>query len=195
MTSRSAMDRKKWEELYASGARPDRPPSSWVVDTLATLPNDIRLLDVAGGTGRHAGPAARPGRVVVLADIALEAVTRARAVNGVLHGVVADAPNLPFRAGSFNGVLVTNFLDRSIFPDLVSLLAPGGYLVYETYTVAHEELVRRGLARGPQSPDYLLQPGELPALARPLRTIEYMEVDVEDAAGRRCCARLVAQRT
>ena len=194
MTSRSAMDRKKWEELYASGARPDRPPSSWVVDTLATLPNDIRLLDVAGGTGRHAGPAARPGRVVVLADIALEAVARARVANLDLLGVVADAPFLPFRAGAFNVVLVTNFLDRSIFPALVALLAPGGYLVYETYTVAHEELVRRGLARGPQSPDYLLQPGELPALARPLRTIEYMEVDVEDAAGRRCCARLVAQR-
>lgn len=194
MTSRSAMDRKKWEELYASGARPDRPPSTWVLETLAMLPNDATLLDVAGGTGRHALPAARPGRVVVIADIAFEAVARARAANPMLIGVVADAPLLPFRAGAFNVVLVTNFLDRSIFPDLVSLLAPGGYLVYETYTVAHEELVRRGLARGPQSPDYLLQPGELPTLARPLRTIEYLEVDVEDAAGRRCCARLVARR-
>lgn len=188
------MDRKKWEELYASGARPDRPPSTWVLETLAMLPNDATLLDVAGGTGRHALPAARPGRVVVIADIAFEAVARARAANPMLIGVVADAPLLPFRAGAFNVVLVTNFLDRSIFPDLVSLLAPGGYLVYETYTVAHEELVRRGLARGPQSPDYLLQPGELPTLARPLRTIEYLEVDVEDAAGRRCCARLVARR-
>jgi hypothetical protein len=73
------------------------------------------------------------------------------------------------------------------------LLAPGGYLLYETYTTAHLDLVQRGLARGPQSPQYLLQSGELRALARPLTVVEYWEGEVEDEAGRRCCARLVAQ--
>jgi SAM-dependent methyltransferase len=193
MTSRSAMDRRKWEELYASGSRPDRPPSAWVVDTLRRLPNDLLLLDVAGGTGRHAAHAARPGRTVVVADIALQAVAAARAAHPAIVGSVADASSLPFRPGSFGIVMVVNFLDRSIFPDLISLLAPGGHLVYETYTLAHLDLVQRGLARGPHSRDYVLRPGELSSLVQPLKAIEYWEGEVEDEAGRRCCARLVAQ--
>ena len=188
------MDRKKWEELYASGSRPDRPPSAWVVKTLRTLPNDVRLLDVAGGTGRHAIHGVRPGRTVVVADIALQAVTAARALHPSIMGCMADSSALPFRPESFGIVMVVNFLDRSIFPELISLLAPGGHLVYETYTLAHLDLVQRGLAKGPHSPDYVLQPGELSSLAQSLNVIEYWEGEVEDDAGRRCCARLVAQK-
>lgn len=193
MTSRSEMDRRKWEELYASGSRPDRPPSAWVVQSLESLPNDAPLLDAAGGTGRHAIHAVRPGRTVVLADIAFQAVAMARAANARLQGVVADASMLPFRAQRFGVVLVTNFLDRSIFPALISLLAPGGHLVYETYTTDHMKLVQLGLARGPHSLEYLLEPDELPALSRPLNVVEYWEGEVEDEAGRRCIARLVAR--
>ena len=198
MTSRGAKyreDREKWEELYASGSRADRPPSSWLVQVVAGLPNDLPVADVAGGTGRHAVPVAQAGRHVVLVDIVLQAVAAAKERAGpALDGVVAEASMLPLRPGRFGIVMVANFLDRAIFPDLIALLAPGGYLVYETYTTAHLELVRRGLARGPQSLAYVLQPGELRALARPLTVVEYWEGEVEDEAGRRCCARLSGQR-
>ena len=196
MTSRGAKnggDRDKWEELYASGGRADRPPSAWMVRAVASLPNDLPVADVAGGTGRHGVPAARSGRYVVLVDIVLQAVAAAKTAAPSLDGVVAEASRLPLRAGRFGIVMVANFLDRAIFPDLIALLAPGGYLVYETYTMAHLDLVQRGLARGPHSLAYLLQPGELPVLARPLTAVEYWEGEVEDEAGRRCCARLLAQ--
>ena len=193
MMSRLAEDLKKWEELYASGARPDRPPSAWIVDALAALPNALPLADVAGGSGRHAIPAARAGHQVVLADFVLEAVARARSNEARVQGVVASASMLPLRRGAFGVVVVAYFLDRSIFPDLVSLLAPGGYLVYETYTVAHFDLVQSGLARGPSTTAFLLQPGELRELAGPLNVVEYWEGEVHDEAGRRCCARLIGQ--
>ena len=193
MTSRGAPDRSKWEELYATGARPDRPPSSWIASTVMALPNEGLIADVAGGTGRHAIPIARAGCHVVLVDFVAQAVASARIVEPSLTGVVADAAKLPFKQGSFGSVVVANFLDRTIFPDLRALLKPGGYLVYETYTMAHLDLVQRGLARGPQTTDFLLRPGELPVLVEPLTVIEYWEGEVEDAAGRRCCARLVAQ--
>jgi hypothetical protein len=90
-------------------------------------------------------------------------------------------------------VLVTNFLDRTILPDLIALLAPGGFLVYETYTVAHLDLVRQGIARGPSSLEYLLESGELPRLASGLDVLEYEEGEVDDEAGLRCCARLLAR--
>ena len=191
--TRGAEDREKWEELYASHARADRPPSSWVLRTVAGLPNDLPLVDIAGGMGRHAVPLARPGRRVVLVDIASLAVATARAAEATIDGVVADTANLPLSPGRFGVVLVTNFLDRTIFPDLVRLVAPGGFLVYETYTTVHLELVSRGVARGPTSTDYLLRPGELRELAAPLTVIEYREGEVTDEAGRRHCAQLVGQ--
>ena len=189
----SAQDREKWEELYASGGRADRPPSKWVLDTVGRLPNDLSLVDIAGGTGRHAVPIARAGRQVLLVDIALTAVKAAKKAAPNLDVVVADAASLPLRPRQFGVVLVTNFLDRTIFPDLIALLAPGGFLVYETYSVAHLDLVRQGIARGPSSLEYLLKSGELRRLAAALDVLEYEEGEVDDEAGRRCCARLVAQ--
>ena len=189
----SAQDREKWEELYASGGRADRPPSKWVLDTVGRLPNDLSLVDIAGGTGRHAVPIARAGRQVLLVDIALTAVKAAKKAAPNLDVVVADAASLPLRPRQFGVVLVTNFLDRTIFPDLIALLTPGGFLVYETYSVAHLDLVRQGIARGPSSLEYLLKSGELRRLAAALDVLEYEEGEVDDEAGRRCCARLVAQ--
>jgi tellurite methyltransferase len=193
MTSRTAEDRRKWEELYASGSRPDRPPSAWVLDTVNRLPNDGLVLDVAGGSGRHACNLAGPARTIILADFIYEAVARARSANGSVLAVVADATTLPFAPGSFGTILVTYFLNRDIFTDLVALLAPGGHLVYETYTLAHLDLVRRGIARGPSTAAFLLRPQELPDLVKPLHVLEYWEGEVVDNAGRRCCARLVAR--
>jgi SAM-dependent methyltransferase len=193
MTSRTAEDRRKWEELYASGSRPDRPPSPWVLDAVRGLPNDGLVLDLAGGSGRHARRVAGPDHPVILTDFIMEAVGRARAANAWVHGVVADATRLPFRPASFGTILVTYYLNRDIFTDLLALLAPGGHLVYETYTLAHLELVHRGLARGPSTPEFLLRPQELLDLVKPLAVLEYWEGEVVDDAGRRCCARLVAR--
>lgn len=189
-----AQDRQKWEELYASGGRANRPPSSWVIDTVGRLPNDLSLVDIAGGSGRHAISIAGTGRPVTLIDIAINAVTAAKKAEPKLDVVVASVAALPLRPQQFGVVLVTNFLDRSIFDDLLALLIPGGFLVYETYTTAHLDLVRQGIARGPSSPQYLLAPGELPQLARGLRVVEHWEGIVDDGAGRRSCARLLGQR-
>jgi SAM-dependent methyltransferase len=193
MSSSRAADRAKWEELYASGSRADRPPSRWIVDTVARLPNDLPVADIAGGMGRHAIPIARAGRRVILVDIAIQAAATARKVEPALDAIVADATSLPFRPRQFGVVVVANFLDRSIFGNLGELLVHGGHLVYETYTVPHLDLVRRGLARGPSSQEYLLEPGELPGLVRGLDVREYWEGEVDDEAGRRFCARLVAR--
>jgi hypothetical protein len=52
-------------------------------------------------------------------------------------------------------------------------------LLYETFTVAQ----RRHL-RGPTSPEHLLEPEELRALAAPLTEIFYEEIDEPDAVAR-----------
>ena len=187
-------ERERWEELYATGARPNRPPSEWALRAAVGLPNDLCLLDLAGGSGRHAIPLARAGRRVVLLDFSATAVRAAVRREPIVMGVVADAALLPFKPASFGVVLVTNFLERTIFPDIAALIEPGGYLVYETYTKPHLDLVHRGLASGPTSATYLLDPGELPTLCRPLQVVTCEEGEVTDAAGRRHSARIVARR-
>jgi SAM-dependent methyltransferase len=187
-------DRTIWEERYAETHIPDKAPSAWIVDRAARLPNGGLVADIAGGLGRHAIPIARSGRTVVLVDIIERAVVAARRNEPALIAVVADSGALPFADGSFVGLVVTNFLDRAIFPVFSRLLAPGGILLYETYTKLHLELVARGEARGPRSPRFVLEQGELPGLVSPLDVEEYEEGLVKDAAGTRHCARVVARR-
>jgi hypothetical protein len=49
-------------------------------------------------------------------------------------------------------------------------LAPGGLLLYETFTVA-----QRALGSGPRRAEFLLEPGELPALFPDLEPLEHWE--------------------
>jgi hypothetical protein len=61
----------------------------------------------------------------------------------------------PLAGRRFAGVVVTNYLWRSRFGDLLALLAPGGVLIYETFMLGNEAYGK------PSNPDFLLRPGEL----------------------------------
>lgn len=150
---------------------------------------------MAGGEGRHAAAIAELGHRVVLVDFAEVAVRLALRRAPEILAVVADVSALPLRAGVFDCLVVTNFLDRDLIPAFVALLRPGGSLVYETYTTDHVALVAAGLARSPRSARYLLRPGELRELVAPLTIVAYREGDIEDEAGRRACASVHALRS
>ena len=62
----------------------------------------------------------------------------------------------PLPAAAFDLVVVTRYLQRDLLPSLRAAVKPGGYVVYETFTV-----LQRALGTGPTSPDHLLEPGEL----------------------------------
>src|SRR5215207_3948755 len=141
-----------------------RAPSAWVVARCLELPAHHLIVDVAGGDGRHARALAERGRLVVAADFVEPAVAAARAGSAGVLGLVADAAALPFAPVSLDAILVTYFLERTLFPHLAALLRPGGALVTETSTVDHLRMAERGGTPSPRSPDHLLQPGELPAL-------------------------------
>ena len=186
-------DRSHWETRYGErGAEPDRAPSPWVIERCLTLPSTSLIVDVAGGTGRHAGRLAEQGRTTIVIDFVHDAVARAVSRHSRVLGVVGDVRTLPLRPETVDAIVCVSFLDRSLFPTFADLLRPNGVLVYETFTRAHLGVVARGLARGPRNPDYLLEPNELPALVDPLRVIEHEELLVVDAAGERHVARVMA---
>lgn len=207
---RPVSSRDRWSDRYARAlgdpATPSlvarRAPSAWVLARCLELPAHQLIVDVAGGDGRHALALAERGRRVLVVDFVEGAVTAAVGAGqlfaatgtGAVLGLVADAGAPPLAAGSLDALLVTNFLDRALFPHLASLLRRGGTLVAETFTVEHLALAEARRIPSPRSPEHLLQRGELRSLVAPLAVVAYREGLVRDAAGERVAAGVVAVR-
>ena len=100
----------------------------------------------------------------------------------------ADLENGPWPLGGlqFDGVIVTNYLHRPLFPRILEALSPTGLLVYETFAAGNERFGK------PANPDFLLRPGELLDVARGrLHVIAYEDLDVttpKPARIQRICA-------
>jgi SAM-dependent methyltransferase len=192
-THDSRRERDGWDARYRDReSESDHAASRWVIDCCASLPADALVLDLAGGTGRHAEPIARGGRTVIVMDFVHRAVAAAAARSERILGVVADASATPFAPESFDAIVCVGFLDRSLFALFAELLKPGAALVYETFTRAHLDVVARGRARGPRSAAYLLEVGELATLVSPLVVQAHDEGLVVDDAGERHVARVMA---
>ena len=186
-------ERARWEARYAEHGPPhDRVPSAWVIRHCLALPPDALIVDVAGGSGRHAIPLAQAGRTVVVVDFIVSALEAARGRQHTILAAAADVRMLPLAAESVDALVCVSFLDRTVFGSLANALRPGGSLVYETFTQRHLELVTAGRAHGPRNPAFLLEPGELRGLVAPLMVREYAEGLVDDAAGVRHVAQVVA---
>ena len=139
------------------------------------LPSVGHGLDVACGRGRHALWLAHHGFATVAVDSDMAALQSVRAAAGAMNSpasvsqVDLEAGGIPFEAGAFNVVVVVHYLHRPLFPELRNLLAPGGVLVYETFT-------RRQAERGrPTNPAFLLEEGELLRLVHPLEIMRWRE--------------------
>jgi SAM-dependent methyltransferase len=152
------------------------------------------VLDVASGAGRHARFFASLGHPVTALD-------RDAAALGTLRGepfitpLAADLEGAawPLSADArFAAVVVTNYLHRPLFPQLLRALAPGGVLVYETFAQGNESVGK------PSNPAFLLAPGELLDRVRgQLRVVAFQDgflAQPRPAYVQRICAILEAER-
>ena len=166
-------------------------PASWLVMHRALLPPSGRALDVACGRGRNALWLAQQGfdTTALDRDPAAVAELKARARRDGLpltaRAVDLEAGAVDLGDARYDIVVGVHYLHRALFPALIAALAPGGVLVYETFTVAQA-------ARGrPTNPAFLLEPGELPRLIAPLEIRAVREGDFEG----RMVSSVVAVRT
>jgi SAM-dependent methyltransferase len=178
------------------------PPSAFFHEHESRLAASATIgptLDLACGRGRHALAAADLGLSVVAIDRnpdQLDALTHARAERietggGQIEILCADleTPPLPtLEAGSFGAVLVFRYLHRTLFPWIQELIAPGGFVLYETFTQAQKKL-----GWGPKRDDFLLQSGELRNLF-PELVIEVYEEGPSNDERSAHTARLLASR-
>ena len=173
------------------------PPSDFFSDRLAQIKAASQLgvvVDLACGRGRHTLAAAAAGISVVgidrnrafLRELREAAAQPALAVETLLADLENPA-EIPLRSHCCGSVFVFRFLHRPLIPAITRALAPGGLLVYETFTT--DQLA---LGTGPRNPDYLLEPGELPELFSELEILDHWEGlsgDTEPAQVSRITAR------
>jgi SAM-dependent methyltransferase len=145
-------------------------PSAWVARWSHLLPPGATVLDLACGSGRHMQWFAQRGHAVTGVDRSHQAIeAAARFGEAVLADIEGGA--WPFLSGGaprqFGAVVVTNYLWRPLFPVILQSLAPGGVLLYETFTAGNESVGK------PSRADFLLQPGELLRLCQSLRVVAF----------------------
>ena len=128
------------------------------------------VLDVACGSGRHLEWFAARAHAVTGIDRDIE-LARANVPDARL--VCADIENAPWpllahdAPQRFDAVIVTNYLWRPLLPTIIDSVAPGGVLLYETFTSGQETIGR------PARPDFLLQTGELLRYCAELHVVAY----------------------
>ena len=150
---------RDWSAFYGSGARLGGGPV-FVVRAYAHLLPPGAVLDLAGGSGRNALFLASRGHSVSLLDANADALALAAAAAREAGLVVETRRHdlkrgLPVGPGSYAGVVVSYYVQRSLLGSLVRLLVPSGLVLIEGY--GRPEAVRRGR---PDSP-YYWEEGEL----------------------------------
>jgi len=153
-----------------------------------------RALDVACGIGREAAYLAELGfavDAVDASDVAIAAV-RERAAERALD-IEATRMDLPgvdagFPRPPYDVICCFYFLQRALLGRIAGALAPGGLVLYETFTRDHVEAV------GGRMPErFLLEHNELLHAFDGLRILRYREAVIPGTQRSRAVASLVAR--
>jgi tellurite methyltransferase len=173
MTEGGCGIRDKWDRIYreADGVVPE--PAQVLADNAHLLPDSGIALDLACGLGGNALFLARRGLNTQAWDISPEAINRLIIYAGQLglrlRTEVRDIVDDPPPEESFDVIVISRFLDRSLTRAIAKALKPGGLLFYQTYTR------EKATGVGPTNPTYLLDTSELLRLFGSLRLVFYRE--------------------
>ena len=164
-------------------------PSTWLTAHADLLPRAGDALDVACGSGRNALWLATRGLRTHAVDRNESAIRELNQESNRLglpvDAEVVDLETDPVRfTRGYDLIVVVHYLHRPLFPSLIDALRPGGLLVYETFTRA------QALRGKPTNPAFLLEPGELAVLVRPLDILDSREGDYDG----RMIAGVIARR-
>ena len=156
-------------EPGAQQAHGTEAPSAWVQRWSHLVKPAGSVLDVACGRGRHTRWFHARGHAVTAVDRSSEALAAFSLPAQTCEKILADIENKPWplEGRHFDAVIVTHYLWRPLLTTLIASLAPGGLLIYETFTAGNETVGK------PSRPDFLLNTGELLAVCSSLRIVAF----------------------
>ena len=178
---------KKYEpEAYIFG----KEPVAFLKEHIKLLPRG-KVLDIAMGEGRNAIFLAKNGFEVDGCDISERAIEKALSLakeNKVqINASVADLETFLLPQETYDVIACFYYLQRNLIPQIKKALKPGGFVIFETYTV---ENLDRGF-EGPKNRDYLLKTNELLNFFRDFKIILYRENILDN---KKAVASLIAQK-
>ena len=133
------------------------------------IPTEAHVLDVACGSGRHMQYLQTHGFHVLGVDRDENALSIAKSYGEVVCADLENAP-WPLLGRQFDAVVVTNYLWRPSFADVLACLKPHGVLIYETFAQGNETVGK------PSREEFLLGHGELLQICQHLRIVAYEDV-------------------
>jgi SAM-dependent methyltransferase len=181
-------EKTSWNKKYSEGSHAALEPDPLLVsafDEFLASRAPGSALDVGGGVGRHAIWLAKRGWRTRLIDISDVGIALAEKNAAKALGPVAKEFLITTEVADLNSVrelgheehdliLVFYYLQRELFPALISALRPGGVLLYKTYTAEQQRF-----SGGPSHPMFLLEPNELQRAFSQLRILHYHETTMD----------------
>lgn len=185
--------RQRWDKRHGE-AEGTGDPAKVLLENRHLLPSGGDALDLACGRGANALLLAESGLEVQAWDLSPVAIERLRkeaarrelSIEAEARDVIASPPS----PCSYDVIVVSHFLDRSLAPAIIAALRPGGLLFYQTFSrVAVTD-------RGPEDPTFRLAENELLELFKPLKVRFYREEGRlgDTSQGWRDIAMLVAEK-
>lgn len=161
----------KWDKIYQ--AAEFSAPADVLTENSFFLPKTGSALDLASGLGANALFLAEQGLDTHAWDISSVALNRLqqKANQNKLKISVKQAliETNCLNKQSFDVIVVSRFLDRSLCNEIIASLKPDGLLFYQTF-------VRDKITNaGPNNPDFLLARNELLQLFKALTLVAYRE--------------------
>ncbi len=187
-------ERTLWDKKYSEHSHSSLEPDPFLLtayDEFLSGNAPGLALDVAGGVGRHSiWLAQRCWHVKLLdiSDVGIKQAEQNAKSTGTAASISLEVRDLNIMQDlgreQYDLVLVFFFLQRELFPALISVLKPGGLLIYKTYTSE-----QRRFESGPSHPMFLLESNELLNAFSSMRVLHYRETVAEKGV-----AELVARK-
>ena len=165
----------KWDLAYKNADFSNAPIASVLKENTYLLPQEgkAKALDLACGRAGNAQLLAKLGFCVDAIDISPVVLNGLRSfakkqkldIQCILHDVEKEG----LIKKEYDVIVVSYFLNRTVFPQIVSSLKNNGLLLYQTWS---KESVDDS---GPSNPDFRLSSGELLKLCSSLQVLYYRE--------------------
>lgn len=170
----SFADQTHWDQRYTTISTTPLP-ARVLTDNQHLLPDRGQALDLACGLGGNALWLAQRGLTVDAWDcsqVALDKLQQSATQRNLsLTTRMVDLDDALLPLATFDLIVVSGFLSRTLCPSISAALRPGGLLAYQTYTRERVD----AFPAGPKNPDYLLLTGELLTLFSSLAPCVYRE--------------------